>query len=96
MCASRESAGSLLVSGVRSTIEPSTGMTVTETSSEASRAATTMTENEKKISLTKPPTSPMGRNTALVAMVEEAMAVETSVVPLTAASRRGSPRSRCL
>jgi hypothetical protein len=75
---------------------PSTGITVTATRSDASRAATTMIENDRKISLMSPPTRPMGRKTAAVASVEDAIAFDTSLVPVSAARMRGSPRSRCL
>ena len=92
---SRDGRRSFAGSGRRK-ITASTGITVTATRNEASRAATTMIEKDRKISLISPPTRPMGRKTAAVARVEEAIAFDTSLVPTRAACLRDSPRSRCL
>jgi hypothetical protein len=64
-----------------------TGMMVMETSSETSSAKATVRERGRKNLLTIPPTRPRGTKTAVVVRVEEVMALATSVVPLSAASR---------
>jgi hypothetical protein len=63
-----------------------TGMMVTETIREASRANATVRESGRKNLLTMPPTRPRGRNTAVVVRVEDVMALATSEAPFMAAS----------
>jgi len=64
----------------------STGIMVTETIREASKAKATVRESGRKNLLTMPPTRPRGRNTAVVVRVEEVMALATSEAPIRAAS----------
>lgn len=69
----------------------STGTTVRETSSEASRAAVTVSEKEPKSSPIMPPTRPIGRKTATVVSVEEVTAPATSLTAVMMAASRSSP-----
>jgi hypothetical protein len=55
-----------------------TGMMVTATSREASRAKATVRESGRKNLLTIPPTRPRGTKTAVVVRVEEVIALATS------------------
>ena len=74
----------------------STGITVSETSSEASRATVTVIANGAKSCPTKPPTSAIGAKTATVVRVDAVTAPATSRTPVedrVAAS--SSPYSRC-
>lgn len=68
-----------------------TGTTVRETSSEASRAAVTVSENEPNSSPIMPPVRPMGRKTATVVRVEEVTAPATSRTAVRIAAWRSSP-----
>ncbi len=72
----------------------STGMTVSETSSEASSATVTVTANGMKICPTKPPTRAIGAKTATVVRVEAVTAPATSRTPVMMASRLASPYPR--
>ena len=62
--------------------------------SEASRAKVTVRLKGRKNWVTSPPTRPMGRKTATVVMVEEVMALETSLVPSMTAVPIGSRSCR--
>ncbi len=73
----------------------STGMTVSDTSSEASSATVTVIANGAKSCPTKPPTRAIGANTATVVSVEAVTAPATSRTAVRIASRFGSPYSRC-
>ena len=70
-------------------------MTVSATTSDASSAYVTVSANGRKNWLIKPPTTPSGKKTAIVVMVELVIADETSRVPFSTASPMGSPWLRC-
>ncbi len=69
----------------------STGITVSETSSDASSATVTVIANGAKSSPTSPPTRAIGENTATVVIVEAVTAPATSLTAVTIASVRSSP-----
>ncbi len=77
--------------GARRNQYDSTGTTVRETISEASRAAATVRENGPKNSPTMPPTKAIGRKTATVVRVEEVTAPATSLTAAMMADSRSSP-----
>ncbi len=72
-----------------------TGITVSDTSSEASRATVTVIANGAKSWPTNPPTSAIGANTATVVRVDAVTAPATSRTPVMMACRFSSPYSRC-
>ncbi len=73
----------------------STGITVSDTSSEASRATVTVMANGANSWPTKPPTRAIGANTATVVSVEAVTAPATSRTPVTIACCLLSPYDRC-
>lgn len=89
----RASAGSIprTAFGARRNQYESTGTTVSETSSDASRAAVIVSENEPNSSPTMPPTRPIGRNTATVVSVDAVTAPATSLTAEVIANSRSSP-----
>jgi len=68
-----------------------TGTIVRETNREASIAIATVNANGRNSSPTKPPTSPIGTNTATVASVEDVTAPATSLTAVMIAAVRSSP-----
>src|SRR6266545_4313581 len=72
----------------------STGITVSETKSDASSATVTVTPKDENSCPTSPDTNAIGRNTATVVSVEDVTAPATSRTPLMTASRFGSPYPR--
>src|SRR5205085_11002758 len=69
----------------------STGITVRATTSEASSDTDTATANGLKNSLTRPAMKPRGKKTQTGVMAEAVIAVATTLVPLKADQRKGSP-----
>ncbi len=71
--------------------DASTGITVSATSSEAPRAIITVSANGRNTWPAWPPTSPMGRNTAIVVRVELVTAPATSLTARVIDFRPNSP-----
>jgi hypothetical protein len=74
----------------------STGTTVSDTNSDASRATVTVIANDEKICPISPPTRAIGRNTATVVRVEAVTAPATSRTAVMIAWPFSSPYSKCL